>query len=108
MNLIDGIKSDWIYITGFRRIIGAIGKFDPEEEYTVADAIEDAVDDHDDRVFISFEGQDISYAEFDKRANQRIVFGARRKRMRAASHRPAPPDFGAKTCVAGFCAEPKG
>ena len=44
MNLLDGIKSDWIYITGFRRIIGAIGKFDPDAEYTVADAIEDAVD----------------------------------------------------------------
>ena len=43
MNLLDGIKSDWTYITGFRRIIGAIGKFDPEAEYTVADAIEDAV-----------------------------------------------------------------
>ncbi|MBP9234991.1 MAG: long-chain-acyl-CoA synthetase [Hyphomonadaceae bacterium] len=75
MNLLDGIKSDWIYITGFRRIIGAIGKFDPEAEYTVADAIEDAVDDHDDRLFISFEGRDISYADFDKRANQFAHWG---------------------------------
>ena len=75
MNLLDGIKSDWIYITGFRRIIGAIGKFDPEAEYTVADAIEDAVDDHDDRLFISFEGQEITYADFDKRANQFAHWG---------------------------------
>jgi fatty-acyl-CoA synthase len=65
MNLLDGLKSDWIYINGFRRIIGAIGKFDPDAEYTVADAIEDAVDDHDDRLFISFEGQEISYADFE-------------------------------------------
>ncbi len=75
MNLLDGIKSDWIYITGFRRIIGAIGKFDPDEEYTIADAIEDAVDDHDERIFISFEGQETSYAEFDKRANQFAHWG---------------------------------
>lgn len=75
MNLIDGIKSDWIYMTGFRRIIGAIGKFDPEEEYTVADAIEEAVDDHGDRIFISFEGREISYADFDKRANQFAHWG---------------------------------
>ena len=28
MNLFEGLKSDWIYINGFRRIIGAVGKFD--------------------------------------------------------------------------------
>jgi fatty-acyl-CoA synthase len=76
MNLIDGIKSDWIYINGFRRIIGAIGKFDPDAEYTLADAIEAAVDDHVERVFISFEGQEISYADFEKRANQFAHWGA--------------------------------
>jgi fatty-acyl-CoA synthase len=75
MNLLDGLKSDWIYINGFRRIIGAIGKFDPEAEYTIADAIEDAVDDHEDRVFISFEGAEISYADFEKRANQFAHWG---------------------------------
>jgi fatty-acyl-CoA synthase len=75
MNLLDGIKSDWTYITGFRRIIGAIGKFHPEAEYTIADAIEAAIDDHDDRVFISFEGQEITYAEFEKRANQFAHWG---------------------------------
>lgn len=75
MNLLDKLKSDWIYINGFRRIIGAIGKFDPEAEYTIADAIEEAVDDHEDRVFISFEGQEITYAEFDRRANQFAHWG---------------------------------
>ena len=75
MNLIDGIKSDWIYINGFRRIIGAIGKFDPDAEYTLADAMEEAVDDHDERTFISFEGQEISYTEFDARANQFAHWG---------------------------------
>ncbi len=75
MNLLDGLKSDWIYISGFRRIIGAIGKFDPDAEYTLADAIEDAVDDHTDRVFISFEGQEITYADFDARANRFAHWG---------------------------------
>jgi len=75
MNLFDGLKSDWIYINGFRRIIGAIGKFDPEAEYTLADAIEDAVDDHQDRVFISFEGREITYADFEARANRFAHWG---------------------------------
>jgi fatty-acyl-CoA synthase len=75
MNLFDGLKSDWIYINGFRRIIGAIGKFDPEAEYTLADAIEDAVDDHTDRTFISFEGQEIIYADFEARANRFAHWG---------------------------------
>jgi fatty-acyl-CoA synthase len=75
MNLIDGIKSDWIYINGFRRIIGAIGKFDPDSDYTLADAMEEACDDHDERVFISFEGQEITYAEFDRRACQFAHWG---------------------------------
>jgi fatty-acyl-CoA synthase len=75
MNLLDQVKSDWIYINGFRRIIGAIGKFDPDAEYTLADAIQDAVDDHDDRVFISFEGEEITYAQFEARANQFAHWG---------------------------------
>src|SRR3990167_3351939 len=75
MNLLDGLKSDWIYINGFRRIIGAIGKFDPEAEYTLADAIEDAVDDHSDRTFISLEGQEITYADFEARANRFAHWG---------------------------------
>ena len=75
MNFLDGLKSDWIYINGFRRIIGAIGKFDPEAEYTLADAIEDAVDDHTDRTFISFEGQEITYADFEARANRFAHWG---------------------------------
>jgi fatty-acyl-CoA synthase len=75
MNLIDSLKSDWTYINGFRRIIGAIGKFDPDAEYTLADAVEEACDDHDERIFISFEGQTISYAEFDGRACQFAHWG---------------------------------
>ncbi|HVY90470.1 MAG TPA: long-chain-acyl-CoA synthetase [Hyphomonadaceae bacterium] len=75
MNLIDSLKSDWTYINGFRRIIGAIGKFDPDAEYTLADAMEEACDDHDERVFISFEGQETTYAQFDRRACQFAQWG---------------------------------
>ena len=75
MNLFDGLKSDWIYINGFRRIIGAIGKFDPDAEYTLADAIEDAIDDHPERAFISFEGREITYADFEARANRFAHWG---------------------------------
>ena len=75
MNLFEGLKSDWIYINGFRRIIGAIGKIDPEAEYTLADAIEDAVDDHSERTFISFEGRDFTYADYEARANRFAHWG---------------------------------
>ncbi len=75
MNFLDGLKSDWIYINGFRRIVGAISKFDPDAEYTLADAMEEAVDDHSDRVFISFEGQEITYADFEARANRFARWG---------------------------------
>jgi fatty-acyl-CoA synthase len=75
MNLIDRIKSDWIYVTGFMRIIGAISKYDPEAEETVADIIEAAVDANLTRTFISFEGRDTSYAAFDARASQFAHWG---------------------------------
>ncbi len=75
MNLIDRIKSDWVYVTGFMRIISAISKFDPEAEETVADIIERAVDANLTRTFISFEGRDTSYAAFDARANQFAHWG---------------------------------
>lgn len=75
MNLFEGLKSDWTYINGFRRIIGAIGRIDPEAEYTLADAIEDAIDDHSERTFISFEGKDVTYADFEARANRFAHWG---------------------------------
>ena len=75
MNLFEGLKSDWIYINGFRRIIGAVGKFDPDAEYTLADAIEDTIDGQRERTFISFEGKDTTYAEFEARANQFAHWG---------------------------------
>ncbi len=75
MNLLDRIKSDWTYVTGYIRIIGAISKFDPEAEETIADAIEQAVDPNLTRTFISFEGRDTSYAAFEARANQAAHWG---------------------------------
>jgi fatty-acyl-CoA synthase len=75
MNLLERIKSDWIYLTGFLRIIGAINKYDPEAESTIADAIEECVDPNLTRTFISFEGRDTSYAAFEARANQFAHWG---------------------------------
>ena len=75
MNLFEGLKSDWIYVNGFRRIIGAVGKFDPDAEYTLADAIEDTIDGQRERTFISFEGKDTTYAKFEARANQFAHWG---------------------------------
>ena len=75
MNFFERLKSDWAYLMGFRRIISAIGKFDPDADFTLADAVEGAVDAHRDRVFISFEGHEMTYAEFDARANRFAHWG---------------------------------
>src|SRR5262245_48971149 len=70
MNLIERLKSDWIYTTGYLRIILATRKITPESPVLVGDEIERLVDEHATRDFIVFEGQRITYGAFDKRANQ--------------------------------------
>ena len=77
MNFLERLRSDWIYVTGFLRIIGAIKAFDPEAEDTLADAIEAAVDQHAERTFISFDGEELTYADFDARANRFAHWGIR-------------------------------
>jgi fatty-acyl-CoA synthase len=75
MNLFERLKSDWIYVTGFLRIIAGTKGITPDSDDLLADAMERQVDRHADRTFISFEDQTISYAAFDRRANQFAHWG---------------------------------
>ncbi len=75
MNLLERLKSDWIYVTGFQRIIKGTGDLTAESPYLVGDAIEDQVDAHGERIFISFEGENTSFAAFDARANRFAHWG---------------------------------
>jgi fatty-acyl-CoA synthase len=75
MNLFERLVSDWTYVTGFLRIIAGTEGITAESEDLLADAMERQVDAHSQTTFISFEGQDISYAAFDRRANQFAHWG---------------------------------
>jgi fatty-acyl-CoA synthase len=70
MNLLERLKSDVTYVAGFRRILKGIDGLTAESEKLLADAIEAQADACGDRTFISFEGEEISYAAFDARASQ--------------------------------------
>jgi fatty-acyl-CoA synthase len=75
MNLIERLKSDWIYVTGYLRILMATRKITPDSETLVGDEIERLVDENAQRDFILFEGQRVTYAAFDRRANQFANWG---------------------------------
>jgi len=79
MNLIERLKSDWIYVTGYARIILATRKIKPESEVLVGDEIERLTAEHAARDFIVFETdgltQRITYEAFDRRANQFAHWG---------------------------------
>jgi fatty-acyl-CoA synthase len=68
MTLLDKLRSDWTYVTGYLRLIAATKSFTPESAWTLADQIEAQVDRHAGRTFISFGSADITYAAFDARA----------------------------------------
>jgi fatty-acyl-CoA synthase len=75
MNLFERIKSDWVYTTGYLRILRLANAIKPDSEILVGDIIEEKTDAFSDRTFISFEGQEISYAAFDRRANRFANWG---------------------------------
>jgi fatty-acyl-CoA synthase len=70
MNLIERLRSDWVYLDGFMRIAKGTEGVDPEGLYSIADAMEESCSQHAERPFLSFEGEEMSYAAFDRRANQ--------------------------------------
>lgn len=75
MNLIEGLKSDWTYVTGYMRLLKATGAIDPEGEVLLADVVEATIDAGRDRTFIVFDGQETSFAAFEAMANRFANWG---------------------------------
>jgi fatty-acyl-CoA synthase len=75
MNLIERLRSDWIYVTGYARIIAAAQGIKPESMVLVGDEIERLTSQHASRDFIVFDDEHITYEAFDRRANQFAHWG---------------------------------
>jgi fatty-acyl-CoA synthase len=75
MNLLERIRSDILYIRGFRKLIAVTSALEPDSEFMLGDFIESRIDAAPDNVFIVFEGEEITYAAFDRRANQWAHWG---------------------------------
>jgi len=70
MKLLERLKSDWIYTTGYLRLISVTRSFTPESEWLLADQIEAQADRFSDRPFIIFDSEVVRYRDFEARANQ--------------------------------------
>ncbi|MBI1360733.1 MAG: long-chain-acyl-CoA synthetase [Alphaproteobacteria bacterium] len=75
MNLFERLKSDWIYLSKLYEIINATKDVTPDSDVLVGDVIEQQVDKHADRTFIVFDGETITYRQFDARANRFARWG---------------------------------
>lgn len=69
MNLLERIRSDWRYIMGFRRLVAATADLTADSMTTLADEVEERIDQHGDRTFVEFEGATMRYDELETRAN---------------------------------------
>ncbi len=76
MNLIERMRSDWVYLSGFMRIVSHMDKIAAEPNATLADAIEAMTTAHADRTFIEFDNERWTYGEYEARANQYARWGA--------------------------------
>ncbi len=75
MNLFQRLKSDWVYTTGYLAILRLANAIKPDSEILIGDIFEQKADAFGERTFIAFEGEQISYADFDRRANQFANWG---------------------------------
>jgi fatty-acyl-CoA synthase len=75
MNLIERLESDWTYARKLIKIVRATKDVTPESDILLGDVIEGLVDKHSDRTFIVFDDQEITYKEFDARANRFARWG---------------------------------
>ncbi len=75
MNLLDRIVSDIKYVRGFQKLVAVSSELTSDSEFMLGDFIEQQVDQYASKPFIVFEGQELSYAAFDRRANQFAHWG---------------------------------
>ncbi len=70
MNLLERIQSDWRYVMGFRRLVGATSDLTAESTLLLGDEMEQRLDEFADRPFVEFEGQRWTYGQLEERANK--------------------------------------
>lgn len=64
------LKSDFIYLSGLRKIDQRTRSFRPDASILVPDMLEASVDRHAGELAFLFEGQTLTYAELEARANR--------------------------------------
>ncbi|MEO0883922.1 MAG: long-chain-acyl-CoA synthetase [Pseudomonadota bacterium] len=70
MGFISNIRRDWQTVSAFRRILKYLDDLGPDSEKIVADDLEASVDKHRANAAFRFEGDIVTYGEFDARANR--------------------------------------
>ncbi|MEM6898937.1 MAG: long-chain-acyl-CoA synthetase [Pseudomonadota bacterium] len=70
MGFISNIRRDWQTVSAFRKILKYVDDLGPESENIVADDLEASVDRHKTNAAFRFEGEIVTYAELDARANR--------------------------------------
>ena len=70
MALIKRFKSDLVYVKGLLAISETSKMLKPDGDFLVADDLESCFDKWPDNIAIHFEGDELSYAELEKRANR--------------------------------------
>ena len=70
MSFINDMKSNWQVVTGLRRTMKWIGDIEPDSRNLVPDDFERTVDKHRANIAFRFEGDLVTYGEFDARANR--------------------------------------
>ena len=70
MGVVHDWRMNWRNLDGLRRTMKQLGEIDPEGHHLIADDIENTVDRHGANVAFRFEGDIVTYREFEARANR--------------------------------------
>ncbi|TGY90205.1 long-chain-acyl-CoA synthetase [Marinicauda algicola] len=70
MGLFQAIRRELFYVTELSRLLRKLKSITPDSDYLTADLLEDSVDRHRRRPAFVGEGEAVSYAAFDARANR--------------------------------------
>ncbi len=70
MNLLERIRSDFVYTAGLLAILRRISDISTDSDNLVPDDFERVADAHGDNIAIIFEGADLTYRTLEERANK--------------------------------------
>ncbi|MEL6541920.1 MAG: long-chain-acyl-CoA synthetase [Pseudomonadota bacterium] len=69
LEIVRKARREFTFAKGVYHVLSAVKDLQPESPVTITDEIENAVDRHADRHAFLFEGETLTYREFDERAN---------------------------------------